>query len=109
MARFSETVGKTTDRPGRPICKHSTDGRALLPKKNDRSRFSQKPPIVEGGGGGSCPGGGQLPGGGAHGFGPQQRLREPQPITGMSRAINATATNKRDRFMMTTSWGLPAA
>jgi hypothetical protein len=111
VARFSKTVGKATDRPRKPICKRATDDRPRVPKKTERRRFCQKPPMVAGGGagGGTCPGAGQqFPGGGTFGLGAQQRLCEPQPATETARAIDATTTNKRERFMVTTSLGLPA-
>jgi hypothetical protein len=36
VARFSETVGKATDRQRKPICKRATDERPHVPKKSDR-------------------------------------------------------------------------
>ena len=107
VARFSTTNRKTTDRPRKPICKHAPDGRARDRKKYDRRQFCQKP-LMEGGGpgGGTCPGAGQqFPGGGTFGFGLQQRLCEPQPATGIARAMDARTMNKRERFMVTTSLG----
>jgi len=68
----------------------------------ENRRQSQKPLMPEGdgdGGGGANwpPGAGQqLDGGGAHdGLGPQQRLREPQPVAGISSTSETRQANKR--------------